>query len=243
VLCEKPISNSIANAFEMVQTAERHNKILAVNMNHRFTPAARIAKQWQLDNRIGTPLFINMSIWIHNPNESSPFFHIKALHPHSIDIMRHFFGDIEQVHCFAMKGPNRKIWSNAQFNIKFKEGAVGSLTGSYDIQRGHPMERCEFAGINGRVVIDDMYREATLYPAGDLVKSVYTNPIFGGMESFTDTFVNRINHLVDEIDRNVAPQDIDGSGLDGLKAQVALEAAVQSILQEKVVRTDDVLKI
>jgi hypothetical protein len=63
------------------------------------------------------------------------------------------------------------------------------------------------------------------------------------MESFTDTFVNRINHLVDEIARNVAPQDIDGSGLDGLKAQIALEAAVQSILQEKVLRTDDVLKI
>ena len=105
------------------------------------------------------------------------------------------------------------------------------------------MERCEFAGINGRVVIDDMYRETTLYPAGDLVKSVYTNPIFGGMESFTDTFVNRINHLVDEIDRNVAPQDIDGCGLDGLKAQVALEAAVQSIIHEKVIRTEDILKI
>jgi hypothetical protein len=48
---------------------------------------------------------------------------------------------------------------------------------------------------------------------------------------------------VDEIDRNVAPQDIDGSGLDGLKAQVALEAAVQSIIHEKVVRTDDIIKI
>ena len=92
VLCEKPISNSIENAFEMVQTAEQHNKILAVNLNHRFTPAARIAKQWQLENRVGSPLFINMSIWIHNPNESSPFFHIKALHPHSVDIMRHFLG-------------------------------------------------------------------------------------------------------------------------------------------------------
>ena len=243
VLCEKPISNSIENAFEMVQTAEQHNKILAVNLNHRFTPAARIAKQWQLENRVGSPLFINMSIWIHNPNESSPFFHIKALHPHSVDIMRHFVGDIEQVHCFAMKGPNRSIWSNAEFNLKFKNGCIGSLTGSYDIQRGHPMERCEFAGINGRVVIEDMYREATLDPAGVLVISVYTNPIVGGMESFTDTFVNRINHLVDEIDRNVAPQDIDGSGLDGLKAQIALEAAVQSILQEKVLRTDDVFKI
>ncbi len=243
VLSEKPISNSIPDAYEMVQTADRFNKILAVNLNHRFTPAARVAKTWQSEGKIGTPLFINMSIWIHNPNESSPFFHIKALHPHSVDIMRHFFGDIEQVHCFAMKGPNRKIWSNAQFNIKFKDGAVGSLTGSYDIQRGHPMERCEFAGINGRVVIDDMYREATLYPAGNLVKSVYTNPIFGGMESFTDTFVNRINQLVDEIEEGVAPENIDGTGLDGLKAQIVLEAAVQSIIHEKVVRTDDILKI
>ena len=37
-----------------------------------------------------------------------------------------------------------------------------------------------------------MYKEATLYPAGDLNKIVYTNPTFGGMQSFNDTFINRI---------------------------------------------------
>ena len=74
-----------------------------------------------------------------------------------------------------MKGPGRNIWSNAQFNFKFTNGAIGSLTGSYDIERGHPMERCEVAGINGRFVIDDMYKEATLYPAGDLNKTVSQN--------------------------------------------------------------------
>ena len=48
---------------------------------------------------------------------------------------------------------------------------------------------------------------------------------------------------VDEIEEGVAPENIDGTGLDGLKAQIVLEAAVQSIIHEKVVRTDDILKI
>ena len=243
VLCEKPISNDIVKAFEMVSTAKQHKKIFSINLNHRFTPAARLAKKWQIEGKIGHPLFINMSIWINNPNESSPFFHIKALHPHSIDIIRYYFGDIEQVHCFAMKGPGRNIWSNAQFNLKFTNGTIGSLTGSYDIERGHPMERCEVAGINGRFVIDDMYKEATLYPAGDLNKTVYTNPTFGGMQSFNDTFKNRTKSLIYEIKNNTSPDDIDGSGLDGLKAQIVLEAAVQSIKKEKVIKLKDVFTI
>ena len=55
------------------------------------------------------------------------------------------------------------------------------------------MERCEVAGTGGRFVIEDMFREVTLYPAGNLEKTVYTNPIFGGMRGFEDTFRNRIH--------------------------------------------------
>ena len=32
---------------------------------------------------------INMTMWINNPNETSPWFHIRALHPHSLDVMRY----------------------------------------------------------------------------------------------------------------------------------------------------------
>ena len=241
VLCEKPISNSIEEGLKMILTAKRNNLILAINFNHRFTTAAEIAKKWQKNGEIGHPLLINMKLFIKNPNESSPFFHIKALHPHSIDIMRHFFGEIEKVHCFAMKGPGRKIWSNAQINILFSNKAIGSLTGSYDIERGHPMERCEVTGDNGRFVIDDMYREVTLYPSKTFIKKVYTNPIFGGMESFNDTFKNRINNLVDEIIQKVKPENINGSGLDGLKAQVVLESIVRSIKTGNAIETSEVL--
>lgn len=235
VLVEKPISNDIRQAEEMVALAREKQLCLGVNLNHRFTPAAVLAKKWVDEGRLGHLLFINMGMWIMNPNESSPWFHLKALHPHTVDIMRYYCGDIEAVHCFATKAPGRKIWSTAQFNLRFKNGVVGSLTGSYDIGRGHPMERCEVAGTGGRFVLDDMFREVTLYPAETLEKTVYTNPIFGGMRDFEDTFRNRINKFVEEVSQGIAPDKIDGSGADGLAAQKVLAAAIESVETGKVI--------
>lgn len=240
VLCEKPISNEIAKAEEMVATGRRLKRCFGVNLNHRFTPAALLAKGWVEEGRIGHQLFMNMSMWIKNPRESSPWFQIKALHPHTVDIMRYFCGDIEAVQCFALKAPGRTIYSTAQFNMRFKSGALGHLTGSYDIERGHPMERCEVAGLKGRFVIEDMFREVTLYPADDLEKTVYTNPLFGGMSGFEDTFRNRLGRFVEQLDEGARPEEIDGSGADGLAAQRVLAAAIESIEEEKVVYVDQV---
>jgi predicted dehydrogenase len=124
--------------------------------------------------------------------------------------------------------------------MRFKNGAVGTLTGSYDIERGHPMERCEVAGVKGRFVIEDMYREATLYPAGDMEKRVYSNPIFGGMRDFEDTFRNRIHKFLEQVSAGVSPEEIDGSGADGLAAQKVLAAAIESLNTETVVYVDKI---
>ena len=238
VLCEKPISNEIWQGEEMVAKAKENKCCFGIDLNHRFTPAARQAKKWLDDGRLGHLLFINMSMWIMNPRESSPWFQIKALHPHTVNIMQHFCGDVEAVQCFVTHSPNRTIWTTAQFNMQFKNGVVGSLTGSYEIERGHPMERCELAGTGGRFVIDDMWREATLYPAGDMVKEVMTNPVFGGYRDFDDTFRSRIHTFVDQVRAGASPEDIDGSGLEGLKAQKVLAAAIESVKEKKIVYLD-----
>ena len=236
VLCEKPISNEIAQAEAMVAKARERGRCFGVNLNHRFTPAARLARRWVDEGRLGHLLFVNMSMWIMNPRESSPFFHLKALHPHTVDVMRYFCGDVEAVQCFGTKAPGRQIWSTAQFNLRFKNGVVGSLTGSYDIERGHPMERCEVAGTGGRFVLEDMYRELTLYPAGNLEKVVYTNPLFGGFESFEDTFRDRLHRFLEQVSAGVRPEEIDGSGAEALAAQKVLAAAIESVMTERVVK-------
>jgi predicted dehydrogenase len=236
VLCEKPISNEIPPAEEMVAKAREEGLCFGIDLNHRFTPAARLARKWVDEGRLGHLLFINMSMWIMNPNESSPYFQLKALHPHTVDVMRYFCGDIEAVQCFAKKAPGRKIWSTTQFNMRFKNGVVGSLTGSYDIERGHPMERCEVAGTEGRFVLEDIWKELTLYPAGNMEKTVFTNPVFGGgFRDFTDTFIDRIHTFVQQVTDGVSPEDIDGSGKEGLAAQKVLAAAIESLENETVV--------
>ena len=235
VFGEKPISNNILHGEEMVAKAKEMGVCYGIDLNHRFTPAARLAKKWVDEGRLGHLLFINMAMWIMNPAESSPYYHLKALHPHTIDVMRYFCGDIEAVQCFATKAPGRKIWSTAQFNMRFKNGVVGSLTGSYDIARGHPMERCEVGGTGGRFVLEDMWHELTLYPAGNLEKTVYTDPAFGGFGDFIDTFRDRIGTFLREVNDGIAPEDIDGSGEDGLAAQKVIAAAIESLDTETVV--------
>jgi predicted dehydrogenase len=236
VLGEKPIANDIGQAEQMVAKARAKGVCYGINLNHRFTPAARVAKRWLDEGRLGHLLFVNMAMWIKNPVESSPYFQIKALHPHTVDIMRHFCGDVEAVQCFATKAPGRKIWSTAHIALRFKNGVVGGLTGSYDIERGHPMERCEVAGTGGRFVLDDMWREATLYPAGNLEKTVYTNPVFGGFRDFEDTFRDRLHKFLEQVATGTKPEAIDGCGADGLAAQKVLQCAIESLESGQVVQ-------
>jgi predicted dehydrogenase len=225
VLVEKPISNNIEHARDMVRHARERGLLLGVNLNHRFTPAAERAKQLQQAGSLGDVLFVNMALWINNPNESSPWFHMRALHPHSIDVMRTFGGRIVKVQAFMHKGPGRSIWSNASVNMQFESGAVGHLMGSYDAANHHPIERCEVAGSKGRFVIENVFQRLEFFPRDSRDKLVVENPIMGGMGGFDDTFRNRINTFVEQVQ---AGGPLDASGEDGLAAQEVIEAAIRS---------------
>jgi len=232
VLGEKPISNNLRHAVEMVELAEKKGLCYGIDMNHRFTPAARQAKKWQSDGRLGSLLFCNMSLWIGKfmPLESE-YYHFKALNPHSINIMHYFMGPITEVSTFGMKAPGRDIWSTQSTAMRFESGAVGHLTSSYDITRGHPMERCEVAGTDGRFTFEDMWREAVLYPANSPMREVYANPVFDGpnrFECFYDTFRDRIHAFVDQVDGGAKPEEIDGSGREGLEASRVIHAMIKS---------------
>lgn len=224
-LTEKPISNNIEHAREMVAKAKEKGVKFGINLNHRCTPAAERLKKFQTDGELGDVLFVNMALWINNPNESSPWFHIRALHPHSIDVMRYFGGDIARVQCFMHKGPGREIWSNLSMNVQFESGAVGHLTGSYDASMQHPIERCEVGGSKGRGIIDNVYERLEFLPRESREKTVIENGIFGGMGSFQDTFKNRINKFVSQV---IADEELEGSGAEGLAAQEVIEAAIRS---------------
>ncbi|MFO7946087.1 MAG: Gfo/Idh/MocA family oxidoreductase [Armatimonadota bacterium] len=235
VLCEKPISNDIGEAREMVAKAAEENLCFGINLNHRFCPPAFKAKEWVEEGRLGEVNFINMALWIGNPKDDE-FFHLRALHPHSIDVMRYFCGSIEYVQAFLKRSEGRTCWSNASINVKFENGIIGHLTGSYDMTTRHPIERCEVAGTKARFVIDNVYEDLTLWEhEKDEVTNIH-NPIFGGLSGFHDTFRIRIHRFCEQVAAGADPEDIEASGADGLQAQEVIEAAIQSHQTGEVVK-------
>ena len=229
VLCEKPISNDIVKARAMAAKADEAGRYFGLNLNHRFVPPAAKAKEWVDAGKLGDLLLINMTMWINNPTDSSPWFHLKALHPHSLDIMRYFCGDVKRVHAFANRAPGRVCYSNAQVNLEFENGVVGHLTGSYDTNPRHNLERCEVMGTEGRFVLENLYQELTLYPRRSDELTVIRNSIMGGLSGFGATFTNRIHRWLEQVDAGVPREEIEASGKEGLAVQEIIEAAIRSI--------------
>ena len=226
VLGEKPISNEIPKAREMVALAKSKGLRYGINLNHRFTPAALRAREWVDAGRLGELNIVNMTMWINNPNESSPYFHMRALHPHSIDVMRYFCGDVTKVQAFFKKGKGRAIWSNVQVNMLFENGVVGHLTGSYDAGGSYGLERLEVVGSEARFVLLEACEHLEFYPRQSQQVEKYA--YLGDMMSFGETFESRITKWVDQNIEGVDPDEIDGSGEDALKAQLIIEAAIES---------------
>jgi predicted dehydrogenase len=238
VLGEKPISNEVPKAEEMVALAKEMNVRYGVNLNHRFTPAAELAKEWVVSGRLGEINMINMTMWINNPNESSPHFHMRALHPHSFDVMRYFAqSKVAKVHAFFKKGKDRAIWSNVQVNLLYENGIIGHLRGSYDGNFGaagtYGLETLDVVGSEGRFVLRDACEELTFYPRFD--KELERHENLGGMTHFGQTFKSRISRWVEQNIEQVEPEDVDASGQDALDVQKIIEAAIESWETGKVV--------
>ncbi len=233
VLGEKPISNELPKAREMVALARECNLRYGINLNHRFTPAALRAKEWVDAGRLGELNIINMTMWINNPNETSEHFHMRALHPHSLDVMRYFAGDVEKVQAFFKKGKGRAIWSNVQVNLLFRNGVIGHLTGSYDAGGSFGLETLEVVGSDGRFVLREACQHLEFYPRRSMETESYAH--LGGMMAFPETFDSRIARWIEQNKADAAPEDIDASGEDALRVQTIIEGAIESWHTGKVV--------
>lgn len=111
---------------------------------------------------------------------------MRALHPHSLDVMRYFAGDVAKVQAFFKKGKGRTIWSNVQVNLLFESGVVGHLTGSYDAGGSYGLETLEVVGSEGRFVLLEACQQLEFYPRFSNEVERYSH--LGGMMAFPETF-------------------------------------------------------
>lgn len=255
VLVEKPISNDIEEARDLVRFAQEKDLYLGCNLNHYFTETARQARQLMDEGKIGEPVYCLHRMGFiggqetyakdGSPNfEEFPYAHIKAFLAHPFSLLRHFGGDITNVQAFMDKPGFRRnaqdmMMSIASIHVRFANGAVGYLFSSRgDVTMGlGGWWSFEMGGSKGTFCIENCVEKLTFYRApvpgekfglGQQPAPVVTET---GVKDFNATFPARINAFMEDVTNKVPKNKLRASGRDALATLEYTFAAIESFEQ------------
>ncbi|OGV71922.1 MAG: hypothetical protein A3K19_07430 [Lentisphaerae bacterium RIFOXYB12_FULL_65_16] len=251
VLCEKPLSNDIGEAREMVRYAQERKLYLGCNLNHYFTPTAERAKKYMDEGQVGELVYCLFKVgfnggeetYRHNksPRFNQPYAHMKAFLTHPFSVMRHFCGDITHVQSFSTKPGFRKnkgdlLVSVNSVHVQFADGTVGYLLS----HRGDAMWglggwwSCEVAGSKGTFCIENCIEKLTYWPAVKpgqsfgLGQGPTPEVLDTGIKDFGATFPRRIHAFLDDVTRGVPLEHLRSSGRDALATLEYIWAVIDS---------------
>jgi len=139
VLCEKPLSRTIAEAQEMVNVSHETGKILKCGFNHRHHPAIAEGKRILDSGDIGEPIFSRCRYgiigrpdyakeWRADPNQAAGGQFIEQ-GTHAIDLFRWFLGELVQVACMTGNQyfVDQSMEDNGMAIFRSSSGALASL--------------------------------------------------------------------------------------------------------------------
>jgi predicted dehydrogenase len=255
VLVEKPLSNDVEEARDLVATAAEMDVYLGCNLNHYFTPPAEQARKYMDDGKVGELMFCIHKMGFaggeetYSPQNSSrikgfPYFHVKAFLSHPFSVMRHFCGDITHVQAFLDRPASRRkagdlMLSLNSIHVRFQSGAVGYLLS----QRGDATFglggwwSVEVGGTRGTFCIENCIEKVTFWPSpgtaaapenlqlGSSPEAVVTE---SGYNNFDETFPRRIHAFMEDVTNGVPKESLRASGRDALAALEYTWAAMES---------------
>ena len=244
VLVEKPISNQVVEARQMVAKAAEKHVYLGCNLNHYFTEPANRAKKYIADGMIGEPVYCLHKMGFSGGEPTNykapgsfrlkgwPYFHVKAFLSHPLAVMRYFCGDITHVQAFIDRpGYRRRVddemLSIVSIHVRFQNGAVGYLLS----QRGDAPYglggwwSVEVAGTHGTFCIENCVEKISYWSAEKPNEPVVMNT---GITDFGTTFPNRIHAFLEDVTNQVFIENLRASGRDALAALEYTWAAMES---------------
>jgi len=260
VLVEKPISNDINQAREMVRVASEKRRYLGCNLNHYFTPPAEKAREYMDQGQIGEPVyclhkmgFPGGELTYKKPagfrDAGFPYFHVKAFLSHPFGVMRYFCGDVTHVQAFLTQPGFRRTAGDVMLSVngihvRFQNGCIGYLLS----QRGDSTFglggwwSVEVGGTRGTFCIENCIEKVTFWPAPGsegaanpeklgLGKSPPPVVTESGLTDFSDTFPRRIHAFLEDVTNGVPRDRLRSSGRDALATLEYTWAAMESYEQ------------
>jgi len=249
VLVEKPLSNDIQEARDMVAKAKQKNLYLGCNLNHYFTPPAERARKYIDDGEIGELIYCLHKMGFQGgertysgPSPSPrikgyPYFHVKAFLAHPFSLMRYFCGDITHVQAFLSRPSYRKkagdvMLSINSIHVKFANDCVGYLLSTRGDATFGPggWWSIEVGGTLGTFCIENCIEKVTYWRAPKPADASQPEPTItsSGITDFNQTFPRRIHAFLEDVTSNVPKEKLRSSGRDALATLEYTWAAIES---------------
>lgn len=259
ILCEKPISTTIASATSLIETAEKHRVKLLVGHHRRFNPWVIACKDVLEAGVLGKITAVS-GLWM-SSKPKSYFEGALSWHAsksqgggvvlnnfiHEIDLMYHLFGPVLRIHAeetISRRAPNAPdaAEEGAAVILRFESGVVGTFNMSDNVSSPHSFEQGTGENPNLPRTGSDVYR--IFGTRGTLSFPDMTLSTYEGEPSWEKHMVIK---KVMVKDRQVAPFDSqlkhfaavcrgeeepNCAGEDGLRALIVCEAIRKAIDSE-----------
>ena len=245
VLCEKPLARHLRDAEEMVAACEAAGVRFSVAHVVRFFPEYARAKEVLDSGQLGRPGIIRT---VRGANYPAPDFGelsrtdaqnwyadfeqsggvIMDMLIHDIDYTRWCFGDVVRVFARGLTFSDVRDADHVLLTLRFQNGAIGHLEGSWAYPPGNFLTRLEIAGDEGLLEVDSLDTlpfSVTLRQEGATLAAGVPVPE-SPMHPTDDPYYREIAHFLACLESGddflVSPQD----GLEALRTALA---AIESL--------------
>jgi UDP-N-acetylglucosamine 3-dehydrogenase len=237
IICEKPMARHLHEAEEMIAACEAAGVRLFIAHVVRFFPEYARAKQILDDGRLGRPGVIravrggnypapDTQNWFADFEQSGGV--ILDMLIHDIDYVRWCFGNVATVFARGLTFSDVDDADHVLLTMRFENGAIGHLEGSWAYPPGSFRTRLEIAGDGGLLEFDSLNTlpvSVTLMQEGDASAAGVPVPE-SPMDATDDPYYREIAHFLSCLESGdellVSPQD----GMEALR--IAL-AAIESL--------------
>lgn len=240
VICEKPLARTLADCQAMIDACEQANVPLYVAHVVRFFPQFAKAKELLDAGQLGQPGVIRTvrtgSFPRFNPNNtyyrdfSQSGGVILDVSIHDIDYQRWCFGEVVRVFARGLSFADVTECDHALITLRFANGAIGHIEGSWAHPAGQFRTRLELTGDQGLVEWDSLDRQAMQVA---LTESDGVNRHFASPTALDDDpYYQELAHFVDCIVNGATPRVTAHDALMAVKISLA---AIESVRTGQVV--------
>jgi predicted dehydrogenase len=206
LLVEKPFVFDLKEADQLLAEAEKRKLFFAINFNHRYAKALRLAHEAISQGRLGE---IIHAVWRFGGEANiSPHPHANLIETqcHGFDQLEHLCGPIQSV-AAEMTNKTGGGYRTVTMALGFRSGAVGSMTGTYDSSYAYQdTHLLEINGTKGRILINDSVKRFSFQAVGNETAEVWQAGYFNDFDrEFQRTFDVHLDAVITAFKKGEQP--------------------------------------